>query len=117
MVQRVYRVMLDQHFRENRQMALVSGPRQVGKTTVCRELGTVYLNWDSGDDRRVILRGPDAIAERAELDRMRASKPLIEIGATHAFQVVFDLPFVAKDCFEFTAPTVVPARTFLSQLL
>ena len=30
--------------RRNRQMALVNGARQVGKTTVCRTSGDVYLN-------------------------------------------------------------------------
>ena len=38
-------------------------------------------------------------------------------GAKHAFQVVIDLPFVDANCFEKTMPIVVPARTFLSQLL
>ncbi|MDP6978711.1 MAG: ATP-binding protein, partial [Myxococcota bacterium] len=37
--------------------------------------------------------------------------------AAHAFQVVLDQPYVEADCFAHTAPTVVPARTFLSQLL
>jgi predicted AAA+ superfamily ATPase len=37
--------------------------------------------------------------------------------ARHAFQVVLDRPFLNADCFERTDPTVVPARTFLSQLL
>lgn len=37
--------------------------------------------------------------------------------APHAFQVVIDLPSVAADCFERSTPTVVPARTFLSQLI
>ena len=39
-------------------MALVNGARQVGKTTVCRAAGDVYLNWDNADHRRTILRGP-----------------------------------------------------------
>jgi hypothetical protein len=37
--------------------------------------------------------------------------------ARHAFQVVLDKPFVNADCFDRTEPTVVPARTLLSQLL
>ncbi len=37
-------------------------------------------------------------------------------GALHALQVVFDLEFVNADCFERRTPTVVPARTFFSQL-
>ena len=38
-------------------------------------------------------------------------------GARHAFQVVFDEPFVEADCFARTDPVVVPARTFFSQLV
>jgi uncharacterized protein len=37
--------------------------------------------------------------------------------AKHAFQVVIDLPWVNRNCFEVTRPTIVPARTFLSQLV
>lgn len=40
-----------------------------------------------------------------------------ETGAPHAFQIAFDLPFVQKDCFEEKGPILVPARTFLSQLI
>jgi len=40
-----------------------------------------------------------------------------ETKAPHAFQVSFDLPFVDKDCFQETGPILVPARTFLSQLI
>ena len=38
-------------------------------------------------------------------------------GASHAFQVAFDLPFVNKDCFTEHEPIMVPAQTFLSQLV
>jgi predicted AAA+ superfamily ATPase len=37
--------------------------------------------------------------------------------AAHAFQVVSRLPFVARDCFEHTTPLIVPAATFISQLV
>jgi len=40
-----------------------------------------------------------------------------QTAAAHAFQVVLDLPYVDADCFARSTPTVVPARTFLSQLL
>ena len=40
-----------------------------------------------------------------------------ETNAPHAFQVAFDLPFVNKNCFEEKDPILVPARTFLSQLV
>lgn len=38
-------------------------------------------------------------------------------GAKHAFQVVLDGAFVNRSCFDYTSPVVVPARTFLSQLV
>jgi predicted AAA+ superfamily ATPase len=59
-------------------MALVSGPRQVGKTTVCRSVGEVYLNWDNADDRRLLLRGPGSLAKALQLDRLHA-KPVVAV--------------------------------------
>jgi hypothetical protein len=40
-----------------------------------------------------------------------------QTGARHAFQLAFDLAFVERDCFEFTKPMIVPATSFLSQLV
>lgn len=40
-----------------------------------------------------------------------------ETGAPHAFQVTLDLPYVQKNCFAENKPIIVPARTFLSQLV
>ena len=37
--------------------------------------------------------------------------------ARHAFQVVYDMKYVPKDCFGHKKPIIVPARTFLSQLV
>jgi len=39
-----------------------------------------------------------------------------QVGASHAFQVVIESAYVETDCFSRRRPTVVPARTFLSQL-
>ena len=38
-------------------------------------------------------------------------------GAKHAFQVSFDADYVERDCFGEHGPIVVPASTFLSQLV
>ena len=35
----------------------------------------------------------------------------------HAFQVAFDMDFVERDCFDFRQPIIVPAKTFLAQLI
>lgn len=45
----------------NRKMVFLTGPRQVGKTTLARNIGRVhprlyYLNYDSADDRLVFMR-------------------------------------------------------------
>src|SRR5207237_8792923 len=53
---RLYTEILADHLRRHRQIALVSGPRQVGKTTTCRSISDAYLNWDNADDRRKLLR-------------------------------------------------------------
>ena len=39
------------------------------------------------------------------------------LNTQHAFQVVFDMDYVQADCFKKTMPTIVPAQTFLSQLI
>ena len=40
-----------------------------------------------------------------------------KLKAKHAFQVVFDKDYIAKDCFAYSTPVIVPAQTFLSQLV
>ena len=54
-----------------RRITLLSGPRKVGKTTLARSLATDYLNWHSLADRRLILRGPRAVADQLGLGRQR----------------------------------------------
>ncbi len=53
---------------------------------------------------------------RFELRYLR-DKQQRAIDAPHAFQAVLELPYVGADCFAQSDPTVVPARTLLSQLL
>ena len=64
-------------------MALVCGPRQVGKTFTCRELASAYLNWDNADDRRLILTGPGAVAEHLGLKRLAASPVTVVFDELH----------------------------------
>ena len=40
-----------------------------------------------------------------------------KLKVKHAFQVVFDMEYVSSDCFKYTEPIIVPARTFLTQLV
>ena len=80
---RLYGPVLADHLRRHRQMAFVSGPRQVRKTTACRSVADAYLSWDNSDDRRILLRGPSALAERLELERLRAQPPVVVLDELH----------------------------------
>ena len=61
--------MLREHFALNRQMAFVSGPRQVGKTSLaeCVLPDAPLLNYDNQSHARVIAAGPERVAEFADL--------------------------------------------------
>lgn len=82
---RLYDAVLAAHFEVHRQMALVSGPRQVGKTTTCRSLATAYLDWDNLDHRRVVLAGPAATAARIGLTRLSARPVVVAFDELHKF--------------------------------
>lgn len=136
---RLYSSMLAEHLRQHRQMAFVSGPRQVGKTTACRSLADAYLNWDNSDDRLLMLRGPAAVAESLGFDSLRTSPPVAVLDEMHKYTKWKSLlkgcfkshksrpptrsrpcsssPYEAADCFTTERPLVVPAKTLLSQLL
>ena len=82
---RIYDSMLAEHLETHRQMAFVSGPRQVGKTTTCRGHSDVYVNWDNLDDREHILAGPSSLIEQLGLDRLRESVPTAMFDELHKF--------------------------------
>jgi len=82
---RFYDNLLKEHFARYRQMAFVSGPRQVGKTTTCRSVATNYFNWDAPDDRRVILAGPDSLAHAIDLDVAHARQPVVVLDELHKY--------------------------------
>lgn len=69
-------------------MAFVVGPRQVGKTTICRELteDVSYLNWDDDDDRAVITKGVAAVADRVGLTQLRASPLVLVLDELHKYR-------------------------------
>jgi uncharacterized protein len=81
----LYTEILRDHLQRHRQMALVSGPRQVGKTTACRSIAATYLNWDNADDRRRLLRGPAALAEALQLDQLRSRPPVAVLDELHKY--------------------------------
>jgi len=80
---RLYDAMVRDHLARHRQMAFMSGPRQVGKTTTCRSVADAYLNWDNADDRRLILAGPASIAAAVGLDQLRGHPPVAVLDELH----------------------------------
>jgi hypothetical protein len=82
---------LCQHYAVNRQMLFLSGPRQVGKTTIARQLGesfqrSHYLNWDNFNDRELILKGPEPVARHIGLDRLQSSIPFCAFDELHKYR-------------------------------
>lgn len=84
-LKRMYGEIFANHFANNRQMILLSGPRQVGKTTVSKEMSDMYLNWDRRADRMLFLKGEDEVARAAGLDIRRSTTPLIVFDEIHHY--------------------------------
>jgi hypothetical protein len=79
-------LLLDEHFRARR-MAFVVGPRQVGKTTLARQLqqqrgsADLYRNWDDLEWRRSLARDPYGFTDA--LRRKSAGRPLVVLDEVH----------------------------------
>lgn len=84
--ERFYSAVLAEHLGAYRQMAFVVGPRQVGKTTVCRGLARHCLDWDNEDDREIILKGPGAVAQHARLDVAQERLLVLTLDEFHKYR-------------------------------
>ena len=84
-VPRIYDSLLAEHLADHRQMAFVSGPRQVGKTTTCRQRADACFNWDDIEDRELILAGPRILVEKLGLDRLSGTVPVVLFDELHKF--------------------------------
>ncbi|QDU72950.1 ATP-binding protein [Mucisphaera calidilacus] len=82
---RIYDAFLDEHLRSHRQMAFVSGPRQVGKTTTCRQHATQTLNWDNDDHRETILAGAQAIAAQLGIHQLAEQPETLLLDEIHKY--------------------------------
>jgi predicted AAA+ superfamily ATPase len=85
--ERLYGSVLGDHLASNRQMAFLTGPRQVGKTTTCRALGDEYLNWDNDDHRAIILRGPAAVAAQTGLEQLSERPRFVVFDELHKYRL------------------------------
>jgi predicted AAA+ superfamily ATPase len=89
-MQRIYDTIAKQHLEEHRQMLFLVGPRQVGKTTTTLNLKNeytnyAYFNWDDIDTQKLILKGPKAIIESANLTHISEQKTVLVFDEIHKF--------------------------------
>jgi len=82
---RIYDTLLTEHLAKQRQMAFISGPRQVGKTTTCRVHGDTYIDWDNIDDRESILAGPAKLIDHYRLDHLFRTPPVVIFDELHKY--------------------------------
>jgi len=66
-------------------MAFVIGPRQIGKTTTCRNHVDATINWDNIDDRELILAGPASVIDRLGLNRLSETIPVVLFDELHKY--------------------------------
>jgi hypothetical protein len=68
-------------------MIFVVGPRQVGKTTLCKELVSEYeyFNWDNQDHRTLIISGPGKIGEEIGLNKLQEKHKTVIFDEIHKY--------------------------------
>jgi len=86
-MKRIYETLLADHFAHNRQMAFLSGPRQVGKTTLAQSVlsSARLFNYDFAKDARILQRGAESVAESADLANPVARRDGVVFDELHKF--------------------------------
>ena len=74
-----------EHMGSYRQMVFLSGPRQVGKTTLARIFASDYLNWEEKETRKLILKGARAVGRMLELEESRKSGKVLTFDEIHRY--------------------------------
>ena len=79
------------YFQTNRQMLFMSGPRQVGKTTVAKKIGEIwknsnYFDWDNLSHRKTIINGPDTVIKSIGIEQLSDRSPLMIFNEIHKYQ-------------------------------
>ena len=82
---RIYGTMMEAHLRDYRQMVFISGPRQVGKTTISESLASVYLSWDDEDVRKAIQSGQRTLAAKYGIDKPTSSRRVVVFDEIHKY--------------------------------
>ena len=82
---RIYETIVKDHFDKYRQMVFLSGPRQVGKSTVGEDLATTYLSWDDEDVRKAMMTGQKAVVEKFGLSSLAKANSIVAFDEIHKF--------------------------------
>ena len=82
---RIYSTIVDEHLRKYRQMVFLSGPRQVGKTTIGEEVATDYLSWDDDVVRRLVKQGQRAVVDAYGLAELREENRVVAFDEIHKY--------------------------------
>ena len=82
---RLYENVIREHLSLYRQMVFLSGPRQVGKTTLARCFATDYLNWETKDIRQLVLKGAKAVGESLGLPQEDSAKRILVFDEIHRY--------------------------------
>ncbi|OAI48762.1 hypothetical protein AYO45_04230 [Gammaproteobacteria bacterium SCGC AG-212-F23] len=90
-MKRLYDSVIRDHFDRNEQMLFLSGPRQVGKTTLAKNCSQLtehfrYLNWDKTQDRALILVGAPSLLNGLPLNALLPRKPIIAFDEIHKYK-------------------------------
>ena len=82
---RIYGTVMEAHLKDYRQMVFISGPRQVGKTTISESLASVYLSWDDEDVRKAIQSGQRTLAAKYGIDKPNLSRRVVVFDEIHKY--------------------------------
>ena len=82
---RLYKTIADSHLKSYRQMVFLSGPRQVGKTTIGESLGDLYLSWDDSDARKIIQEGQRAVFDKYGLGKSAERDMTVVFDEIHKY--------------------------------
>ena len=82
---RIYDEIVSQSLINYRQMVFLSGPRQVGKTTIAKAHANRYLNWDNDLIKQLIISGQESVGGYCKLDRVCAYKPIVAFDEIHKY--------------------------------
>ncbi len=89
-MKRIYDQIIRDHYKSQKEMLFLVGPRQVGKTTSSVMTGEeqdhlYYYNWDDDNDKLKITAGAEVIANDTGLSKARSVRPMIVFDEIHKY--------------------------------